>query len=726
MSTRDRVWVILGTILFFLAGFGGGTAQEETELELFLLSDATVNAETSSVSVDFVLLENKLPVVDLTPSTIQLSDEVAGTPTLTLDVQRTLHLAMVVELSLGSDADLVRNTLRAYFDTYYRPEDDHITLYILDAAVPNSQQPRIVSIESLEQAREVIEGLRSADRFYSVNPTLRQVQSDLQQIEAVPRVTRQVLFVGSFINRPAEATDVSSFAEDDILVHGIQAHRNRENFTTVFRSIANTGGGLFANNYNGDFVLRGENYEPVNNLKILYDTISNSRLGYTLSYISNSQTLQNPRTVTMTVTLPLGLSAEQSFSYDFPFRPPEVAFLTAPERGFDVTRRPYREEDLSLAFDLPQRLVPVQVSFPDGVTRSLTSLQFEVLHAETGEILQSELVTDPVLEEGGRYTFTWLLDSYSSPDSFTQVRLRVSAVDERGLQNDVVADGSVRVASAPPLPTETPTNTPVPTATNTPTPQPTVTLIPPAPPASGGSDAAAINDILTNPPGSLLLLANLVLILLVLILLVRVVSLRRTAARAAAVISGANDSADEAMLDTHPPQGAEVVQEIVVDNREERNYAQLVPSNGAGTILEDIKQIWIDAPEFVIGRAQDCNYVLDSPTLSPKHCQLRVDEQDQIYVRDLGSVNGTYINGERISANEDVYVPLGSEIGVTKDLVFELHDPTTTPQTRAPSTVSRASSVYTSADGGIPFKPLPGVRYAPDNGPPVTDEYTPI
>jgi len=50
--------------------------------------------------------------------------------------------------------------------------------------------------------------------------------------------------------------------------------------------------------------------------------------------------------------------------------------------------------------------------------------------------------------------------------------------------------------------------------------------------------------------------------------------------------------------------------------------------------------------ELVVGRQPDCDLVIDEPSASKRHAALRWDrEKDRCIVRDLGSTNGTFING---------------------------------------------------------------------------------
>jgi serine/threonine protein kinase len=49
----------------------------------------------------------------------------------------------------------------------------------------------------------------------------------------------------------------------------------------------------------------------------------------------------------------------------------------------------------------------------------------------------------------------------------------------------------------------------------------------------------------------------------------------------------------------------------------------------------------------VIGRSAECEIVLKSPEVSKRHCQILVRE-DEVAVEDLGSINGTILNGQAI------------------------------------------------------------------------------
>lgn len=51
-----------------------------------------------------------------------------------------------------------------------------------------------------------------------------------------------------------------------------------------------------------------------------------------------------------------------------------------------------------------------------------------------------------------------------------------------------------------------------------------------------------------------------------------------------------------------------------------------------------------------IGRSAGAQFIVDAPLVSRLHCQLTATA-DALQVKDLGSTNGTFVNGKRITAS---------------------------------------------------------------------------
>ncbi|HEX4621334.1 MAG TPA: FHA domain-containing protein [Myxococcaceae bacterium] len=59
--------------------------------------------------------------------------------------------------------------------------------------------------------------------------------------------------------------------------------------------------------------------------------------------------------------------------------------------------------------------------------------------------------------------------------------------------------------------------------------------------------------------------------------------------------------------------------------------------------------------ELVVGRLPDCDLVLDEPSVSKRHAELRWDTvHRRCILTELGSTNGTYLNAARIKQREVV------------------------------------------------------------------------
>jgi pSer/pThr/pTyr-binding forkhead associated (FHA) protein len=80
------------------------------------------------------------------------------------------------------------------------------------------------------------------------------------------------------------------------------------------------------------------------------------------------------------------------------------------------------------------------------------------------------------------------------------------------------------------------------------------------------------------------------------------------------------------------------------------NQAGLSADLGSGTIM--------------IGRGADCQLILDDDYVSTRHARV-VGAPNGIYIEDLGSTNGTYVNGQRITAPTTITLADTVRIGKT-------------------------------------------------------------
>lgn len=74
-------------------------------------------------------------------------------------------------------------------------------------------------------------------------------------------------------------------------------------------------------------------------------------------------------------------------------------------------------------------------------------------------------------------------------------------------------------------------------------------------------------------------------------------------------------------------------------------HAQLKVARGSSAG----KTFPIDGKQFIVGRATGCHLRPQSDAISRQHCAFIV-KGDRLYVKDLGSRNGTYVNEEQLTA----------------------------------------------------------------------------
>ncbi len=87
-------------------------------------------------------------------------------------------------------------------------------------------------------------------------------------------------------------------------------------------------------------------------------------------------------------------------------------------------------------------------------------------------------------------------------------------------------------------------------------------------------------------------------------------------------------------------------------------------------LLLDGKRLMVGPTGVTIGRSRQCEVVLDDPNVSRQHAEIRPRGGSWV-LTDLGSTNGSSINGRRINGPEVVKPGDEIEIG-TSQIRFEL------------------------------------------------------
>jgi DNA-binding response OmpR family regulator len=89
------------------------------------------------------------------------------------------------------------------------------------------------------------------------------------------------------------------------------------------------------------------------------------------------------------------------------------------------------------------------------------------------------------------------------------------------------------------------------------------------------------------------------------------------------------------------------------------------------------RRVPLDRPRTVVGRAPDCDLVLAEARVSRHHAELR-REGDGLWLADLGSTNGSQLNGQRLSRPLPLKDGDVLEFGSAR---FTFHDPEATLDT---------------------------------------------
>ncbi len=166
-------------------------------------------------------------------------------------------------------------------------------------------------------------------------------------------------------------------------------------------------------------------------------------------------------------------------------------------------------------------------------------------------------------------------------------------------------------------------------------------------------------------------------------------------------IQKANDSA---LADTGPSH-----QMLSLAPEEERTFVGVVPQVSflrLSTLDDVVLQIYqLEGETWVAGRETSCAIFIDRERISRKHFEIR--RQEHIYfIRDLGSANGTTLNGSVLSPNEWQQLASGDSINVGDVcLRFELRDAQYEDRVEQAQHLINSPAIYSSGYSDQNFEP---------------------
>ena len=92
--------------------------------------------------------------------------------------------------------------------------------------------------------------------------------------------------------------------------------------------------------------------------------------------------------------------------------------------------------------------------------------------------------------------------------------------------------------------------------------------------------------------------------------------------------------------------------------------AFMTESSSIDPVLKDLStgaEIALDRNPFIVGKLPSCDLCIASKVVSRRHAEIRQDH-DRVYVKDLGSLNGTFLQGFRLPPDTEMEVKSGQTV----------------------------------------------------------------
>ena len=94
---------------------------------------------------------------------------------------------------------------------------------------------------------------------------------------------------------------------------------------------------------------------------------------------------------------------------------------------------------------------------------------------------------------------------------------------------------------------------------------------------------------------------------------------------------------------------------------------------------------------WTIGKAPDCDLVVPKDVVSQKHCRLSL-EGGKYILEDLGSTNGTFVNGYRLEAHTPVYISAADRVTLGQTLAMPWPEVKSSAQRQVTETFTQSSA----------------------------------